>query len=303
MSQAPGLGTSIVIFALIPAICEEFAFRGFILSGLEHQHRTRSAILLSALMFGFLHVLLSLFQQLFNATLLGIVLGLLAVRSRSILPGIVFHFINNALAVALGSVVHASWAAGIVPWIYRNPDDGLYHRHGSWSSVLSFSGGLAVLFVEVEIEMPPMRRGTLTIEARYVYPVEGPPIENGCLTIEHGRIAWVGSSSDRACDMNLGNVAIVPGFVNAHTHLELASLGPAGVRRRKRGLLAAACGRPEAGRSRRNDTGDRESQRQGVDRRGDDASGRYHDGGPLVGFGRGRASAGRGLRRVDRVEA
>ncbi len=31
-------------------------------------------------MFGFLHVLLSLFQQLFNATLLGVVLGLLAVQ-------------------------------------------------------------------------------------------------------------------------------------------------------------------------------------------------------------------------------
>jgi aminodeoxyfutalosine deaminase len=73
-----------------------------------------------------------------------------------------------------------------------------------------------------------MRRGTLTIGARYVYPVDGPPIENGCLTIEHGRIAWVGSSTDRSCDMNLGNVAIVPGFVNAHTHLELASLSPPG---------------------------------------------------------------------------
>ena len=102
MSQSPGLATSVAVFALVPAICEEFAFRGFILSGLERQHRTRSAILLSALMFGFLHVLLSLFQQLFNATLLGIVLGLLAVRSRSILPGIVFHFLNNALAVADG---------------------------------------------------------------------------------------------------------------------------------------------------------------------------------------------------------
>ena len=29
-----------------------------------------------------------------------------------------------------------------------------------------------------------MRRGTLTIQARYVFPVEGPPIENGGLTIE-----------------------------------------------------------------------------------------------------------------------
>ena len=102
MGQAPGLGTAVVVFALIPAVCEELAFRGFILSGLEREHRTRSAIFLSALMFGFLHVLLSLFQQLFNATLLGIVLGPLAVRSRSLLPGIVFHFANNALTVALG---------------------------------------------------------------------------------------------------------------------------------------------------------------------------------------------------------
>ena len=69
-----------------------------------------------------------------------------------------------------------------------------------------------------------MRRGTLTIGARYVYPVEGPPIEDGCLTIEQGRIAWVGTSRERPGDLDLGNVAIVPGFVNAHTHLELAPL-------------------------------------------------------------------------------
>ena len=102
--RSPGLWVAIGVFALLPAICEEVAFRGFILSGLEHRRRTRSAILLSALMFGFLHVLLSLFQQLFNATLLGIVLGLLAVRSRSLLPGILFHFLNNAFAIA-----QASW--------------------------------------------------------------------------------------------------------------------------------------------------------------------------------------------------
>jgi cytosine/adenosine deaminase-related metal-dependent hydrolase len=44
------------------------------------------------------------------------------------------------------------------------------------------------------------------------------------LTIERGRIAWVGPSSERQGDLDLGNVAIIPGFVNAHTHLELDPL-------------------------------------------------------------------------------
>ncbi len=46
-------------------------------------------------------------------------------------------------------------------------------------------------------------------------------LRTGRLTIERGRIAWVGPSKDRQCDLDLGNVAIIPGFVNAHTHLEL----------------------------------------------------------------------------------
>jgi sodium transport system permease protein len=141
MGQAPRLATAVLVFALIPAVCEELAFRGFILSGLERQHRTRSAILLSALMFGFLHVLLSLFQQLFNATLLGIILGLLAVRSRSILPGILFHFLNNAIGVARGYLVVGAAEGSVASWIYRRPSEGLYH--GGWiaASVL-LSGGL-----------------------------------------------------------------------------------------------------------------------------------------------------------------
>ena len=69
-----------------------------------------------------------------------------------------------------------------------------------------------------------MRRGTLTIQSRFLYPVEGPPIRDGCLTIEQGRIAWIGESKRRRCDLNLGNVAVVPGFVNAHTHVELEHL-------------------------------------------------------------------------------
>jgi sodium transport system permease protein len=130
LSESHSVWITIGVFAALPAICEEVAFRGFILSGLEHQRRIRSAILLSALMFGFLHVLMSLFQQLFNATLLGIVLGLLAVRSRSLFPGIVFHFLNNALAVLQASWIDWLRSAGLESWLYANPAEGLYH--GFW---------------------------------------------------------------------------------------------------------------------------------------------------------------------------
>jgi sodium transport system permease protein len=145
MSQAPSLWVAIGVFAVVPAICEEVAFRGFILSGLEHRRRTRSAILLSALMFGFLHVLMSLFQQLFNATLLGIVLGLLAVRSRSLLPGIVFHFLNNAMAIAQASWIGALESAGLASWLYRNPAEGLYH--GIWVALSGVVSALLFIYL------------------------------------------------------------------------------------------------------------------------------------------------------------
>jgi cytosine/adenosine deaminase-related metal-dependent hydrolase len=73
-----------------------------------------------------------------------------------------------------------------------------------------------------------MRPSPLTLGARYLFPVEGPPIAGGRLTIESGRIRRVGPADGGRADLDLGNVAIVPGFVNAHTHLELSPLDPGG---------------------------------------------------------------------------
>jgi sodium transport system permease protein len=129
MGQLPDYPTALLVLAVVPGVCEEVAFRGFILSGLRRNYRSGTAILLSAFLFGFLHVLLSLFHQLFNATLLGIVLGLLAVRSRSLLPGIVFHVANNALAVALGGLAAGRFGQSAAVWLFRNQSQGLYHVH------------------------------------------------------------------------------------------------------------------------------------------------------------------------------
>jgi cytosine/adenosine deaminase-related metal-dependent hydrolase len=67
-----------------------------------------------------------------------------------------------------------------------------------------------------------MRSPTLTLGARYIFPVEGPPIADGLLTLREGRIAWLGPAKGQKPDLDLGNVAITPGFINAHTHLELS---------------------------------------------------------------------------------
>ncbi len=42
-----------------------------------------------------------------------------------------------------------------------------------------------------------MRRDTLILQARYVFPVENPPIEDGVVCIQQGRIGWVGPASDQ----------------------------------------------------------------------------------------------------------
>jgi len=139
--NAPTLGMALLLLAVVPAVCEEFAFRGFILSAMQHGHSDRSAILLSALLFGFLHVLMSIFQQLFNATLLGLVLGLLAVRSGSILPGILFHVMNNGLAVSMG-YANDDVKGWMARWLYRDADKALYQ---GWIVVAGTLASLVLL--------------------------------------------------------------------------------------------------------------------------------------------------------------
>jgi sodium transport system permease protein len=125
-TQMPSLGVTVLVFALMPAITEEFAFRGYILTGLERTYQKGTAILLSALLFGFLHVLLSLFQQLFGATLLGLVLGLIAIKSRSLWPGVLFHFLNNALGLITADAAKDPRLATLSNWLFRDSAEALY---------------------------------------------------------------------------------------------------------------------------------------------------------------------------------
>ena len=60
------------------------------------------------------------------------------------------------------------------------------------------------------------------LSADWVLPIEGPPIEQGAVAIEDGRIAAVGTSAELGPGTRFDQSAILPGFVNAHSHLEYA---------------------------------------------------------------------------------
>jgi cytosine/adenosine deaminase-related metal-dependent hydrolase len=74
------------------------------------------------------------------------------------------------------------------------------------------------------------RESPWTLTARWIIPIEGPPLEWGTVTIQGERIVAVEPRSGRTPAVDLGNAAILPGFVNAHTHLDLGAL-PAGAER------------------------------------------------------------------------
>ena len=66
----------------------------------------------------------------------------------------------------------------------------------------------------------------MIVRAAWVLPISRPPIKDGWVAISGGRITAVGDEHDSppAPPRELGHVALLPGLVNAHTHLELSWL-------------------------------------------------------------------------------
>lgn len=93
-SGGPELLMQFLALCVMPAIAEELLFRGAF-QGLMRPCGSAAAIFAPALLFGVLH--LDLAQGL-TAFACGVFLGWLAERSGSILPGMLLHLANNALA-------------------------------------------------------------------------------------------------------------------------------------------------------------------------------------------------------------
>jgi hypothetical protein len=113
-----------VVGLLVP-LAEELVFRGAILrSLLKWNSRPWVAILISAVLFSAAHMNPA---QIPHTLLIGLLLGWLYYRTDSIVPGVVFHWINNTVAYVLYN-------------FYPNPDLKLVDLFGSQQHVLMAVG-------------------------------------------------------------------------------------------------------------------------------------------------------------------
>ncbi len=90
---------TIMHVAMVPAICEEIMYRGYILRLFERSWGIWAAIIVSGLIFGLYHLRLT---QVIPLAVIGMVLAWVTIKSGSLIPAIFGHFVNNA-----GSVIVA----------------------------------------------------------------------------------------------------------------------------------------------------------------------------------------------------
>ena len=85
----------ILAYAALPAFCEEFVFRGLLISEYEKRSST-AAVLLSSIFFALLHFDIERFPTYFFA---GLMLALTLYASRSLLAAMVLHFCHNMIGI------------------------------------------------------------------------------------------------------------------------------------------------------------------------------------------------------------
>ncbi|HJZ83886.1 MAG TPA: ABC transporter permease subunit/CPBP intramembrane protease [Polyangia bacterium] len=98
MASPRSLWFDLFLIAASPAVCEELLFRGAILSGLRRGLRPWTAALACGALFGIFHLH---GLRVLPTALLGIILAWLAMTGRSIVPAMIFHFLNNGAAVVV----------------------------------------------------------------------------------------------------------------------------------------------------------------------------------------------------------
>ncbi len=99
---------------IIAPIFEEILMRGIILEGFLNKYKPGIAIIASSLIFGLVHLNI---PQFINATLIGLIFGMIYYKTRSLIFCIAGHMLNNTMASINFQFNIISFVIGIVTFI------------------------------------------------------------------------------------------------------------------------------------------------------------------------------------------
>ena len=99
-----------VLSAILPGICEEFLHRGLLLSAGKKTGNTRLCLFISSILFGLMHLNIN---QFFYASILGFLMGYVALISDSIIPTMIIHFMNNFLSSYFYYGKYMNWPVAV----------------------------------------------------------------------------------------------------------------------------------------------------------------------------------------------
>ncbi|BBM86061.1 CPBP family glutamic-type intramembrane protease [Candidatus Uabimicrobium amorphum] len=97
--QGYPLWIMIIVFAVLPGICEELFFRGLLLSSFRKKMSPLAAVVWTALLFAVMHMDISRLSFTF---VMGIFLGIVLLRTENILVPIVIHILCNSTTLTIG---------------------------------------------------------------------------------------------------------------------------------------------------------------------------------------------------------
>ena len=121
----------LICTALLPAIFEEITHRGLLQDALSDVKTDRSKIIIMAIMFGLMHQNVN---QVCYTIVGGMIMAYLAVKTGSLLPGMIVHFMNNAFSV-LSS--------------YSQQTNGLFNYYGEMFNNFLYGNAIILLLVWV----------------------------------------------------------------------------------------------------------------------------------------------------------
>ncbi len=171
---------SIFLTGVLPGLCEEFTNRGGFLTVMRGSFTERQTIVICGLAFGLFHQNIT---QVFYTFCFGMLMAFLVLKTKSIFPAVLVHFINNSISVCIDYAEYVPPIKTVVDAV----DNFLFSNIGIAFLIWLAALGLAVGIVYLIVHIAKKERAKLSAEHNdgiVITAVDGEAVEQPKLPLE-----------------------------------------------------------------------------------------------------------------------